>query len=258
MTSDSLQHLGVLVTRPAHQAESLCRLIEDAGGRAFRFPVIAIEPPDEPDLTRAQLAALSDFDMAIFISPNAVSFSRQLLDSLPTTCRIVAVGQGTARQLLADFQREPDVIPESGFHSEALLAMPALKQVAGQRVMILRGEDGRPLLGDTLRERGAEVIYATVYKRVRPAASLAMWQEAIAERLIHIIVVTSGEGLQNLWYMAGEQYRSWLSQIPLLLINPRLIPLAEKLGYSGKMIVAENAGDTAILHGLQAGADKPE
>ena len=35
--------LGVLVTRPVEQAEVLCKLIEDAGGKAIRLPLLGIQ-----------------------------------------------------------------------------------------------------------------------------------------------------------------------------------------------------------------------
>lgn len=252
MISEDLNQLGVMVTRPAHQAEPLCQLIEAAGGRVFRFPVLAIEPPDDIPASRAQLAQLTDFDLAIFISPNAVSRAKALLpDGLPKSCRLVVVGQGTARQLVADFGRQPDVVPEAGFNSEALLAMPALQDVAGQRIMILRGEGGRALLGDILGERGAELIYATVYKRVKPATDTGRLQQAIENQAIEVIVISSGEGLENLLQMVGETYRQWLCSMPLVLVNQRLKALAERLGFTGELLIADNASDKAILTCLQ-------
>ena len=42
MKNDSLKNRGIVVTRPASLAQELARLIEAAGGRAFRFPAIEI------------------------------------------------------------------------------------------------------------------------------------------------------------------------------------------------------------------------
>jgi uroporphyrinogen-III synthase len=49
-----LDGVGVLVTRPAHQAEQLCALVEQQGGTAIPFPVLEIgEPLDLEPLVRA-------------------------------------------------------------------------------------------------------------------------------------------------------------------------------------------------------------
>ncbi|MCI0409846.1 MAG: uroporphyrinogen-III synthase, partial [Acidobacteria bacterium] len=97
-----LQGIGVLVTRPAHQAESLCRLIEAEGGQPIRWPVIAIEAPEDPSRAAQVIDRLSEFQIAIFISANAVHYGIKLvrergqsLDSLT----VVAVGRSTAASL---------------------------------------------------------------------------------------------------------------------------------------------------------------
>lgn len=252
MVTSDLHQLGVLVTRPAHQAAPLCDLIEACNGKAVRLPVLEIGPPVDVATAKGQLAELAEYQMVIFISPNAVSGAKALLAEtdaadLPQTCQIVCVGQGTARQLMADFQRQPDVIPESGFNSEALLALPALQQVAGQRIMIIRGEGGRPLLGDTLLERGAEVIYANVYERRLPAVGLESIRAQMPQ--IQVIVLTSGEGLRNLWQMAKDE-QTWLINMPLLVVNPRLASIASELGHQGEIITAVSAADEAIVTAL--------
>ena len=64
----ALAGLRVLVTRPAHQAEELCALIERAGGIPVRFPTIEIAPPRNVEKLTSLLARLEEFDNAIGVA----------------------------------------------------------------------------------------------------------------------------------------------------------------------------------------------
>ncbi|MGD8559632.1 MAG: uroporphyrinogen-III synthase, partial [Gammaproteobacteria bacterium] len=132
----------VVVTRPAHQADGLCQLVEQHGGTALRFPVLDITGPDDEASVVAMIQRLAEFDMAIFISPNAVQWGMKLAGALPPALKIAAVGKGSARELM---QRgiEPDIFPSQQFNSEALLAMDAMRDVTDQRIVIFRGVGGR-------------------------------------------------------------------------------------------------------------------
>jgi hypothetical protein len=89
----------VLVTRPAHQAAALAQAIRAAGGEAFGFPALAIEPVPAKELA-ASLAQLRDAGIVIFISPNAAQFGMAAIAAaggLPAAAEVFAVGPGTAR-----------------------------------------------------------------------------------------------------------------------------------------------------------------
>src|SRR4029077_20935590 len=121
-----LQGRGIVVTRPAGQAERLAALVSAAGGRAFLFPAIEIERLPERPLPR-----LEEFDLAVFVSPTAAecAFERIKHAGVP----VAAVGGGTRRALQALGARDV-LAPESGADSEALLALPELNEVAGKRI----------------------------------------------------------------------------------------------------------------------------
>ena len=241
-----LAGLGVLVTRPAHQSAGLCRLIERCGGRPLALPALEIRPPEEPGEARRLLER--DWDLLIFISPNAVrcALSLSAVGQVPDAAPIAVVGQASARALqTAGVQ--PDLVPER-YDSEGLLALPELSRVAGWRILIVRGEGGRALLGDTLKRRGAEVHYAEVYRRVRPSVDatplLARWG-----RDIQVVTATSVEVLENLALMLGEQGRGLLCATPLVVISERIQQAAARMGIV-RVLRAEGAGDEALLKAL--------
>lgn len=248
-----LHGLGVLVTRPAHQADALCRLIEQAGGRAIRFPVLAIAPPHDPAAPLATVARLAQYDLAIFVSPNAVEYGLDLIAAhggLPTGLRLAVVGEGSARALRARLGRGPDLQPTERYDSEGLLALPELQQVAGRRVVIFRGDGGRELLGQALRARGATVDYAEVYRRERPNVDARALATQLAAGVVDIVTVTSSEGLRNLLELAGADNVVRLRQLPLVVVSERTAALAEALGFSQPAHVAALASDVGLVEAV--------
>lgn len=255
-TDDALRPLagvGVLITRPAHQAEHLARLIEHAGGVAIRFPTIDIVPPADPGPLLAILDRLEDFDLAIFISANAVEQAfvwlraarRPWPSHLPAAC----VGRATADALAQ--QGITAAVPGQRFDSEALLGLALLQEVAGKKVVIFRGDGGRELLADTLVARGAAVTYAECYRRVRPHADVEALIEAWRRGEIHIVSVTSTEGLRNLHEMLGETGRGWLLYTPVVVLSRAQAETCHELGWQSPPLVATAASDEAILEAIK-------
>lgn len=254
-TAGVLAGLGIMVTRPAHQAAPLCRLIEDAGGTPILFPVLEILEPEDSAALCATVERLASFDMAIFISPNAVNKAMNLIDArlggLPAGLTVATVGKSSAKELRNFIGREPDVYPKKKFNSEALLAMDAMQDVAGKRIVIFRGDGGREYLGDTLGARGATVEYANAYRRGRPQADVGKLHRAWARGGIDVITVTSGEGLRNLFDMVGKLAQHWLRKTQLVVVNERLVDLARQLGFKLEPVVAAEASDEALVEAIK-------
>lgn len=247
-----LSGLGVLVTRPAHQADSLCRRIESLGGMAYRFPVLEIEAPKDAGPLQRIGARLEAYDLAIFISANAIERALgPILSSRtwPSSTRIAVIGRSSARAL-ERFGLRADLFPAERFDSEALLALPELQQVAGKRCVIFRGEGGREHLADSLRRRGAHVDYVECYRRTRPRADAAPLLGAWREGGIHIVVVSSGESLHNLVAMLGDSGRELLFGTPLLVVSERMLPVARQLGFRHEPVLAADATDGAVVDAL--------
>lgn len=236
------------MTRPEHQAENLCRLIEEQGGIAVRFPTLAIVSKDDASEIKDTLVNLDKFQWVIFISVNAVNFALIANSgkiARTKSVRFAAVGQSTA-QALRMAGISVDLVPENGYNSEALLAMPQLQQVEGQKCLIVRGEGGREQLATTLRSRGADVDYLEVYKRIIPRIDNSPVVQLLARRSLDVITVTSAEALQNLRLMLNETNNKLLSLIPLVVVSDRIRCIAAEMGFN-RIIVADSPTDTAIL-----------
>ena len=245
----SLNGARVLVTRPAHQAENLSRLIEEQCGVAVRFPTLEIVELDDFSAIESTLAQVDKYQWLVFISANAVTMYGYYSDSDKMekfkSVRIAAIGKATAQALV--FAGLPvDLVPEAGYNSEALLAMPQMQQMNGQRCLIVRGEGGRDELAVTLRSRGANVDYLDVYKRTIPGIDSSKVSLLIAQDKLDVITVTSGEALQNLLIMLEEKNHQRLFEVSLVVVSDRIRQIAADLGFK-RIAVTLDPLDAAIL-----------
>jgi len=244
-TQRPLHDVKVLVTRPQQRATGLCQMIEQAGGLALQFAAIEITEPTDCQSREYAKEHISEFALAIFISPTAVEKTFEFLSALPADIRISAIGSHTANAL-ETMGLNIDIIPD-GHDSESLLEHPDLQaaQVSGDKIVIFRGEGGRELLGDTLRSRGAEVTYADMYQR-SPPPSARQLDQYLAQT--DIITVSSNQGLQNLYDLATD--KNSLTRHSLVVPGERSFMLANTLGFSN-IFVAQNATDEACMNALE-------
>lgn len=245
---NSLKGAHILVTRPQHQADNLCRLIEQREGIAVAFPTIEIIPAENREAAAATLANLQRFQWVVFISANAVNFALSAIDGKIDQfrkVRIAAIGRATATAL-QNAGLELDLLPENGSDSQALLAMPAMQAIAGQRMLIVRGMGGLESLGQELEKRGAIIDYLEVYKRVIPLADPGPVIDLLRDNLLDLITVTSGEALENLLTMLGEKNRNPVFNVPLVVVSDRIRHIAEDYGFK-RIFVTDSPSDTAIL-----------
>lgn len=241
----TLAGLNILVTRPEHQASTLCQLLEKQGANAIRCPLIDIKP-----LADVPAPAKSHYDVIIFVSNNAVQLGIPLIKPLLSNTCIATVGKGTAR-LLEQQGYKVNILPDEQFDSEGLLAHAALQDVHDKSILIVRGEGGRPLLGDTLEQRGAQVEYLAAYQRVLPGKPKQnVLQDALQSNKLDIILISSGEALQNLLLLTGTQQLDTLLNIQLAVTHPRQAEQAKQQGFIKTPVISQQPGDQALVDAL--------
>jgi uroporphyrinogen-III synthase len=244
-----LRGLKIVVTRPRDQAVELARSIEQAGGIPLLFPLLEITAVQDTRSLHELISRLAQFDLAIFISPNAVQYgigAIREIGTIPEKLKIATVGQGSARAL-RDLGVANVIAPTERFDSEGLLALPELQHVAGWNVVIFRGDGGRELLGDTLRQKGATLEYATCYQRSKPQLDPGILLTGEPDA----ILVTSSEALVSLRQML-DAAPGVLRNMTIFLPHPRIAELALQQGWS-KVQLTES-GDEGMLSALKAWA----
>ncbi|MDR2000156.1 MAG: uroporphyrinogen-III synthase [Zoogloeaceae bacterium] len=241
---------NIVVTRPAGQVAHLAERLIELGAKPVLFPVLAIYDVDDPAPLQDVAIRLDQFDWACFVSPNAIEKSLPTLlasRTWPPGLRTATVGK-SSEQALARFGVGKVVAPQDRFDSEALLELPELQAMQGKRVVIFRGDGGRELLGDTLRQRGAEVEYIACYRRDKPALDPAPLLKLWSDSRLDGVTVTSSEGLRNFVEMIGKLGQTWLKKTPLFVPHQRIAALARALGCHD--VILTGAGDDGLITGL--------
>lgn len=244
---------GVLVLRPAGQAEGTAAALRNAGYRPILFPTIEIvaQDPASEAAGRQQLEQLDHNDWLVFISRNAVEYFMPLWQAwhradapMP---RIAAVGKATA-EALGRAGLRVDLQPADNFSSEGLLESPAWQTVSGQQVLLVRGVGGRELLANTLRARGASVAYLEVYQRRLPQVDsqplIERWSEDV-----DVVLATSNQLLDNLLLLVGPALESAVFRVPLVVVSERMQAHARELGF-GKIWLAGGATDDQMTSAI--------
>ncbi|CAM3372897.1 Uroporphyrinogen-III synthase [Klebsiella spallanzanii] len=246
--------MSILVTRPLPQGEELVSRLRALGRVAWSFPLIEFTPGRQLQELGGQLAGLKAGDLLFALSQHAVEFAHARLQQQrlrwPSAPDYFAIGRTTALALHKVSSHDVRY-PLDREISEVLLQLPELQNIAGKKALILRGNGGRELLGDTLRERGADVTFCECYQRSArhyDGAEEAMrWQS----RGVSTLVITSGEMLQQLWTLIPQWYRErWLLNCRILVVSERLAEQARALGWQD-IQVADSADNDALLRALQ-------
>jgi uroporphyrinogen III methyltransferase/synthase len=148
----------VAVTRARAQASALAARLRDLGAAVVEAPAIRVQPLGTP------VPDVLSYDLVCVTSPNGVDL---LMDGLHdarelASVLVAAIGPGTAAALRARGV-EPDIVPERAV-AEGLVE--ALHGTPVRRALVARAAEGRDVLPDALRERGADVDVVALYETV--------------------------------------------------------------------------------------------
>ena len=184
----------IAVTRARAQASPLAARLRELGADVIEAPAIRTEslPAEVPDL--------AGYDLLIATSPNGV---RELFGRIRDArslagLTVAAMGPGTARAF-REHGIEADIVPA---RSVAEGMVEALAGVDVRRALIARGKEGRDVLPDALRERGAHVDVLALYETVpEPLDDDAIQAVANAD----YVTFTSASTVRHLLDAAGAE-----------------------------------------------------
>jgi len=171
----------VVVTRAADQAGALSKLLTQAGAEAIELPVISLEPTEDA----TALLRLSFYDWLVFTSVNGVRYFVEHMERLGVDIRrwpprVAAIGPATA-EAIARLHVKVDAIPES-FVAEGLAAAFEQFEMTGRKVLVARAAEGRDVVPEALRQRGARVDVVDIYRNVVPPDAPGRAREVFAHK----------------------------------------------------------------------------
>ncbi|MGL6245799.1 uroporphyrinogen-III synthase [Pseudomonas sp.] len=243
----------LLLTRPADESAALSGVLAQAGIFSSCLPLLEIEPIAASDTMREVIQGLDRYCAVIVVSKPAARIGVDLLNQYwpqAPSPRWFSVGAATA-QILADNGLDVS-FPAEGDDSEALLELPALREAVARpdpRVLILRGEGGRELLAERLRQLGASVDYLELYRRCLPQYPSTVLPDRIEAERLNGLVVSSGQGFEHLRQLAGDAWPV-LAQLPLFVPSPRVAELARAAG-AQTVVDCRGASAAALLTALR-------
>ncbi|MBK5353497.1 uroporphyrinogen-III synthase [Pseudomonas sp. TH41] len=243
----------LLLTRPADESAALAGVLAQTGIFSSSLPLLEIEPIPVSDTMRRVMQDLDAYCAVIVVSKPAARIGIDLVSrfwSLPPALKWFSVGAATA-QILEDHGLDVS-FPAEGDDSEALLDLPQLHEAIARsapRVLIMRGEGGRELLAERLRERGASVEYLELYRRDLPQYPPAALPDLIKAERLNGLVVSSGQGFEHLHQLAGDAWPQ-LAQLPLFVPSPRVAELACVAG-AQTVVDCRGASAAALLTALR-------
>ncbi len=227
----------ILICRPEPEASRLASAFQAAGAEVRVLPLIAREPLPETPERRTTLLNLDEFSHIIAVSPYAARLLMDAIDTwwpqLPVGLRWYAVGAGTAAELAR--HGLPVRRPAQGWTSEALLQLPSLNRVEGDRVLLARGDSGRELIRDTLTDRGARVTVLPLYRRYCPDYPAAELDRALGAFAPDAVIALSGETLNNLIALCAKRGHNLYDRL-LIVPADRVADHARSQGFASPCV----------------------
>ncbi len=227
----------VLVTRAPHQGSELAERLRAQGLLPVLIPAIEIVEPFSFAALDNALRELEHFDWVVFTSANAVPVfaGRRNGRVLPASLRIAAIGASTARVVQAAGLPVHLVPPQAIAESLADALLPFVRKPDGGKssFLVVRAEEGRDHLPDTLRAAGAEVLLAPAYRTVVAEGSVALLRELFSDPAngLAAITFTSSSTARNLLALCEAAGLQLPDEVLRISIGPITSATMRELGW---------------------------
>ena len=225
----------IVVTRAREQASDLVTQLTDLGAECIECPTIEIRRPrDLSQLDRA-IEHLNEYHWIIFTSINGVGFffDRLFENGLDVralhSLKTASIGPATAAKLL-EYGIRSDIVPES-YRAESVVAAFKDEDIRGNRILLPRAAQARPILPVELTEMGARVDEIAVYDTVQAGDNAAGLIRALAQKRIDLVTFTSSSTVKNFKALLPADAAGLLQGVKMASIGPITSDTAREQGF---------------------------
>jgi uroporphyrinogen III methyltransferase/synthase len=236
----------VVVTRSQEQSRELIERLEEAGAYAIQAPTFRLAPADDPEAIDRAAASVSDYQWVVFESANAVTRFLSALARGPRDLRalggvsICAVGPFTAERLVAGGIKPDVVAAEYGTEQPLGDVIEAKAPVAGQRVLVIRPDHLRDVVGEDLARRGAAITDLVAYRTAAAPSDSPVAQDLYRQLLegrIDAVTFTNPTAVARFASLIGEeQAADLLNTTVVATIGPVTAAAAIGMGITSPLV----------------------
>ena len=220
----------VISLRPQGEHAPMRRAAATQGARVIALSPWRLQLRDD-DEARHDLQRALAAQRVLFTSPAAVRAALRLQAFEPRPGQHwIAVGSGTGKALTR--AGIAGVVTPTRMDSEGLLALPCLQDLVGQTVALVTAPQGRDLLANTLRERGAKLLRADVYARIPVPLSATALNRLNTLDAPAGLALSSGAALERALALLPPELVQQLQAMPVAAASPRLLQAAREAGFN--------------------------
>jgi len=213
----------IMVTRARQQVSKLSAALSELGANVFEMPVIAFQAPSRPAQLSKAIQELGVYSWLVFTSVNGVEaffaemFSQAVDVRQLAGITLVAIGPATQKALEARGLR--GIIVPDEYCAEGIVDKMDGLMAVGERVLLVRAEQARDILPQTLADRGALVTEVAAYQTRAADLDTEALVASLRAKEFDAITFTSSSTVHNFMKcISGDTML--LSDVTLCSIGP--------------------------------------
>lgn len=237
--NNSLNGINILVTRAAHQATELNKLIEQFGGCPINLPLQRIIHTSYLPEQNELIKLVNEVDWILFTSVNSVLYFVQSItnevNDIVKNKKIAAVGKKT-QSILEENGLKVSFIPSkfTGINLSLELGNQVEK---GTKFLFIRGSLASETVPVTLLELGHFVNKLTVYETVPNPEVKDELINLLMSNQLHVITFLNPNSVQQFCYLTEKEIKlNHLENIKIACIGEVTASEANKRGFQNILV----------------------